>query len=261
MTAARRMARPWPRWWPGIALDLGSARTRAWLPGRGVICDVPTVTFPGAGIYPVQRGTVVDVPGTARMLERLLARSLPFVARRPLIVLTTPVLTGTDQRAEALRALEVLRPHRVLTLDSVRAAAIGAGADLTEPVLVADVGAHLTEVALLADGLVLHPRRAARGTGDLDGTLGTSVFVRAVAEMVTGLIDEDGTGRAAGALARGLLLTGGGAIRPEIGHPLARLLGAPVRPAAAPHTAAVRGAAAALSSARRRPVVSGAVRS
>ncbi|CAM5652356.1 hypothetical protein STENM223S_08038 [Streptomyces tendae] len=43
--------RPWPlcRRCGGVALDLGSARTRAWVAGRGMILDVPTVTFPGAG--------------------------------------------------------------------------------------------------------------------------------------------------------------------------------------------------------------------
>jgi rod shape-determining protein MreB len=37
--------RPWPRCRQccGIALDLGSARTRAWLSGRGVLVDVPTL--------------------------------------------------------------------------------------------------------------------------------------------------------------------------------------------------------------------------
>ncbi|MFH8584341.1 rod shape-determining protein [Streptomyces celluloflavus] len=263
------MTAPWPdltagerpvrwrarRWSPGIALDMGSARTRAWLPGRGMVCDVPTVTFPGAGAYPVRRGSVVDVAGSARMLERLLGRCLPYVARRPLVVLTTPVLTGDDQRAGALRALEILRPHRVLTIDSVRAAALGAGADPAEPLLVADIGAQLTEVALLADGTVRHARRADRGTLDLDGALTTDAFVRTVVGMVLELLRADAATRvrAVDALARGLLLTGGGAIRPELGYALARLLRAPVRPVPAPHTAAVRGAATALLSAGRHP--------
>lgn len=39
----------WPmcRLCPGIALDLGSSRTRAWVPGPGIILDVPTVTVEG----------------------------------------------------------------------------------------------------------------------------------------------------------------------------------------------------------------------
>ncbi|MEU3510574.1 IS630 family transposase [Streptomyces longwoodensis] len=67
--------RPWPagRRCRGVALDLGSARTRAWIAGRGVVVDVPTVTFAEDGaLYPVRRGAIVDVAGCARMLGRVL---------------------------------------------------------------------------------------------------------------------------------------------------------------------------------------------
>ncbi|MER6982104.1 hypothetical protein ABT317_35320, partial [Streptomyces carpinensis] len=98
--------RPWPlcRQCCGVALDMGSARTRAWISGRGLVLDVPTVTFPGAGaVYPIQRGAIVDTPGTARMLARLLGHRLPrFV--RPLVVVTAPVLDGVAYRAEARAA-------------------------------------------------------------------------------------------------------------------------------------------------------------
>ncbi|GGY94811.1 hypothetical protein GCM10010365_11980 [Streptomyces poonensis] len=68
----RHRHRPWPlcRQCCGLALDMGSARTRAWIAGRGMILDVPTVTFPGA-LHPIQRGAIVDIPGTARLLDRL----------------------------------------------------------------------------------------------------------------------------------------------------------------------------------------------
>ncbi len=45
----------------GVALDMGSARTRAWIAGQGVVVDVPTVASPGTGaVHPIQRGTIVD---------------------------------------------------------------------------------------------------------------------------------------------------------------------------------------------------------
>ncbi|CAM5735755.1 hypothetical protein STAFG_8144 [Streptomyces afghaniensis 772] len=74
-TVARH--RPWPlcRHCCGIALDMGSARTRAWTAGSGVVVDVPTVPFPGTGAaYPVQRGAIMDTLGCARMLQRPLGR-------------------------------------------------------------------------------------------------------------------------------------------------------------------------------------------
>ncbi|MFB7599829.1 rod shape-determining protein [Streptomyces sp. NPDC056160] len=261
MTVLRR---PWParRPWPmrgkcvGVALDLGSARTRAWVAGRGLVLDVPTVTFPGPGAaYPIQRGTIVDTPGTARMLARLLVHRLPRFGR-PLVVLTAPVLDGVAFRAEARTAVQVLRPRGVLTLPGARAVALGAGADLSRPLLVVDIGAQLTEVVLLADGAVVDARRTALGTGDLD-TVAPAELSEAVVGMVSAMERQDRTTLTADALRRGALLAGGGALRPEIVYRLTGRLHAPVVPVAAPHTAAVRGAATLLHAARAHPSAGG----
>ncbi|MDR3031763.1 MAG: hypothetical protein LBV78_01380, partial [Kitasatospora sp.] len=117
--------RPWPlcRQCSGVALDLGSARTRAWVAGRGLILDVPTVTPLGTstgGVHPVRRGAIVDTPAAALMLEGLLAHRLPR-AGRPLVIVTTPVLDGIAYRTEVRTALEVLRPRTVLTVPTARA--------------------------------------------------------------------------------------------------------------------------------------------
>ena len=234
--------RPWPlcRQCSGVALDLGSARTRAWMAGRGLILDVPTVTSPGAGaVHPVQRGAIVDTPAAARMLEGLLAHRLPR-SGRPLVIVTTPVLDGVAYRSEVRTALEVLRPRAVLTVPTPRAVALAAGVDLSHPLLVVDVGAHLTEVALLSDGAVADARRAALGTGDLDDSTTHTQITDAVVSMVTTMLRQDRSSLTLDALRRGVLLAGGGALRPEITYGLSGRLHAPAKPVPAPHTAAVR---------------------
>ncbi|MFI8998464.1 rod shape-determining protein [Streptomyces sp. NPDC053542] len=242
-TVARRRPRPlWGRRC-GIALDLGSVRTRAWMSDRGTIIDVPTVTFPGTGaVYPIQRGTIVDTPGTARMLDRLLDHRLPRFGR-PLVVLTAPVLGGVAYRTAARTAVEVLRPWAVLTIPTARAVALAAAADLTRPLLVVDLGAHLTEVVLLADGAVVDARRTALGTSDLDDSTTLRQITGAVTTMVTTMLEQDRTSHMLLALERGALLAGGGALRPDIAYHLTGQLNAPVEPVPGPHTAAVRGAA------------------
>ncbi|MEU6661937.1 rod shape-determining protein [Streptomyces sp. NPDC046821] len=249
---------PWPvgRLAGGLALDLGSARTRAWVPSRGVILDVPSVTFSGSGTptYPIRRGSIVDPEGTARMLDRLLARRVPRRGR-PLIVLTTPVPSSAGHRAAALTALEVLRPHSVVTVPTARAVAVGAGADLTRPLLVVDIGAHLTEVALLTDGAVTDAYCTALGTTDLDAGTTVQELTEAVISMVSDILRLDRTPQAHLALKRGLLLAGGGALHPELTHHIARSLHTSVRPLRSPHKAALRGAALMLTSARRHPSV------
>ncbi|GHE65456.1 rod shape-determining protein [Streptomyces spiralis] len=252
--------RPWPlcRQCCGVALDMGSARTRAWISGRGLVLDVPTVTFPGAGaVYPIQRGAIVDTPGTARMLDRLLGHRLPRFTR-PLIVVTAPVLDGVAYRAEARTAVEVLRPRTVLTVPGARAVALGAGADLSRPLLVVDIGAHLTEVVLLSDGAVVDARRTALGTTDLD-TVSSAQISEAVAGMVTAMLRQDRTSLTLDALHRGPLLAGGGALRPEITYHLTGRLHVPLKAVAAPHTAAVRGAAALLHAAHTHPSLTASV--
>ncbi|MCG8965143.1 rod shape-determining protein [Streptomyces sp. CL12-4] len=253
--AALSWHRPWPlcRQCSGVALDMGSARTRAWVAGRGVILDVPTVTFPGAGaVYPIQRGSIVDTEGTARMLDRLLGHRLPRFAR-PLVVVTAPVLDGFAYRTEARTAVEVLRPRSVLTVPSARAVALAAGADLSRPLLVVDLGAHLTEVVLLVDGAVFDARRTALGTGDLDAATPATRIAEAVVDMVTSMLRQDRTSLTVDALGRGPLLAGGGALRPEITCRLTATLHAPLRAVPAPHTAAVRGAARLLEAAHAHP--------
>lgn len=243
--------RPWPlgRQGSGVALDMGSARTRAWIAGRGLVVDVPTVTFPGAGaVYPIQRGTILDTEGTARMLERLLGHRLPRFTR-PLVVVTAPVLDGIAYRNKARTAVEVLRPRDVLTIPSARAVALAAGADLSRPLLVVDIGAHLTEVVLLSEGAVVDARRTALGTTDLD-TSSPMQICDAVATMVNAMLRQDRTSLTSDALRRGALLAGGGALRPEITYHLTGKLHAPLKTVAAPHTAAVRGAATLLRSVR-----------
>lgn len=243
--------RPWPLCRPccGVALDMGSARTRAWITGRGMAVDVPTVTFPGTGaVYPIQRGTIIDTPGCARMLQRLLADRLPR-STRPIVVVTAPVLDGVAYRTKARTAVEVLRPLSVLTVPSARAIALAAGADVHRPLLVLDIGAYLTEVVLLSDGAVTDARRTALGTSDLDEATPPEQIAEAVASMLTAMVRQDHTCLTTEALQRGILLAGGGALRPEITHHLTGRLHAPLRVVAAPHTAAVRGAAKLLQAA------------
>ena len=239
---------------PGIAIDLGSARTRAWIPGRGVVVDAPSVALTTRGPrYPVRCGRVVEVAYCARMLGLLLARHTRH--GRPLVVLSGPVGADAAERDAALAALEVLTPGSVLTIESVKAAAIGHPSVLPggRSLLVVDVGAQLTEVAVLTDGVVVRARRAEVGTGDLGCGLSAESIARTVAGMVVRLLREDGTADTVDALSRGPLLTGGGALRPEIAYRLSEELRTSVRPAPAPYWAVLRGAAVALQAARRHP--------
>ena len=119
-------------------------------------------------------------------------------------------------------------PSRVLLIDTVRAAAIGTGA-ATGVLLVADVGAQLTEVAVLVDGRVVAARRSEMGTHD--GPPGRAP--RLLAGVVTRLVADIGRNPhmrrlTAAALARGVIVVGDGATTPELTVRLAANLRVPV---------------------------------
>jgi len=240
-----------------VGVDLGSADTRVWASGRGTL----HVTNPAAAAVqwsgPVVRGRVTDPEAVRLRLSGLLCGR-----RRPLpagvvVVACRPV--GADAEAQSvLREVmtTVFRPARLLFIDTVRAAAVGAGA-APGPLLVADVGAHLTEVAVLAGGVVIAAQRRDVGLHDHAGALDPdAAVIAAVTELIGQVRLQPGRRQAIAAAVRGgLLLVGGGATRPRLAARIAGAAGLPVRRPAAPHLAAVRGAGLAALAALRRGAV------
>ncbi|GAA1520846.1 rod shape-determining protein [Kribbella lupini] len=252
--ARRRSVWPRGRSRPGVAIDLGSARTRVWTSDAGLVADAPTVSsFRDELNHPVRRGSIVDPEGVAWLLRHLLHGTGTLGARPGILVLTMPALCTAADRAAGLSAAEVLDPATVLTVDGVKAAAIGANADFSGPQLVVDFGAHLTEVALLCEGSVSAASCTAIGTSDLAGSVTTTTLVEVVLDMVSGLLRTDCGPQIVDALDTGPVLTGGGSLRPAIVYQLSKRLSCQVRPAPRPHTAAVRGAAQLVLAAHRHP--------
>ncbi|WP_032762836.1 rod shape-determining protein [Streptomyces sp. CNS654] len=228
------------------------------MPGRGLLPD----PFPGSGLHgraerPVRRGRIVDPESCGRLLGRIADAALGPDRSDSVIVLSHPVLAGAEHRTAARALLAGLGTTRVVVLSSARAAAAYAGPRETGPLLVVDMGAELTEVTLLVGGLVADARQAECGLDDLDGldpaTL-PAVLVRTVLDMITSMWRHDRHGAIRGALRKGPVLAGGGALRSDVTDQLARCLGTRVRLADDPSTTVVRGAGQILSSVlRHRP--------
>lgn len=254
--AAPRAGQPADR--PGsgpipVAVDLGSARLRIWAASRGT-ASTATGQGPGHRSPVIRRGRVVDGPGCTALLGNLL-RERPVPAGSVVVACRPVSATAADQRAVQQVLTAVLAPDRLLFIDTVRAAAIGAGA-ATGSLLIADVGAQLTEVAFLADGQVVAAGRAEIGTRDGSGDGAEDLLVATVVRLVNQLRRQPpGRRVAAAALARGLLVVGDGAARPRLIAGLAGALRTVVHPAAAPRTAALTGAGLAAMAAARHPGV------
>jgi rod shape-determining protein MreB len=236
-----------------VGIDLGSGYTRIWASGRQLL-HVPTIgpdlTRPAR---PVRRGRISDPAELATFLSHLLRRHHRRLPAGAVVVACRPVLATEDDDTVARQLLtEVVAPSRLLFIDTVRAAAIGADAR-PGGLLVADVGAELTEVALLIDGRVAAARRAEIGMNDLIRPTDADPITHTIVDLVRDLRRDRRSRRpAATAIGRGLLLVGGGATQPQLAARTAAALELPVRSAPEPHLAAVRGAGRAALSALRR---------
>lgn len=237
-----------------LAIDLGSSGTRAWVLGQGLVPGGPADGehtgghgglggFSGLEGRPVRRGRIVDAESCAGVLKRLADSALGSHRQDSVIVLSHPVLAGPEHRASARDLLAALGPSAAVVLNSASAAAACAGGLDSGPVLVVDMGAELTEVALLVDGAVVDAREAEVGLSDFEARARAAGVVRNVVDMVTSMWREDRHGAVRGALRRGPLLTGGGALRSDVTGRIAAHLGVPVRVDSDPATAVVRGAA------------------
>lgn len=256
----QRHGRPFrrhPRATRGLAIDLGSSRTRAWVPGRGIVLDPLPEDASGR---PVRRGRITDPESCGRLLGRIADAALGPDRSDTVIVLSHPVLAGAGHRRAATELLAALGPAGIVVLDSARAAAAHADPRGSGPLLVIDLGAELTEVTLLVDGAVADARQAETGLSDpvagpsADLTADPAadpvpgIVVRSVLDMIMSMWRQDRYGALRGALRRGPLLAGGGALRPDITNRIAVRLGVPVRLADDPSTAVVRGAGLILGS-------------
>ncbi|MEH0820242.1 MULTISPECIES: rod shape-determining protein [unclassified Micromonospora] len=234
-----------------IAVDLGSSLLRIWL-GPGRTLSVPL----GHGLRSpvVRRGRIVDGPACVSELRRILRDHRTPVPVGALVVACRPVLAAPAEQEATRRVLSaVLAPSRLLFLDSVRAGAIGAGA-AAGTLLVADIGAQLTEVALLEDGRVVTARRADVGTRDLNHATTAAMLADTTSRLVRELRQDAALRpRVRAALARGPIVIGDGATRPDVTARLVATLGATVHRAASPRTAALTGAGMAAISALRHP--------
>lgn len=178
-----------------IAIDMGSATTTIYVRGRGVVLDEPSLVAVNnltrevvavghearqmygreardiAVVAPLVNGVVADFELTREMLARFVrdARSgVSFFSRRALMSVD-PVVTQVERRA-LLSAAEHARIGRVLMMEEGLAAAFGAGIKTNDQhaAAVADIGSGTTNVAIVANGAIIHGHSNRIGSGDIN---------------------------------------------------------------------------------------------
>ncbi|GIF01046.1 rod shape-determining protein [Paractinoplanes rishiriensis] len=235
-----------------LAVDLGSHTAGVWAAHRGTVSGPCGDALASRGSL-MRRGRVVDADGCINLLTQLIRRYGDPVPPGGVVAACRPVQAGEPEQAAMRHVLEsVFEPRRLVFIDTVRAAAIGSGA-AAGTLLVADLGAELTETALLDHGRVVAARRAEVGTRDLSRGATLELITDVVGRHLDQLRGSPAGPGLAPAMARGMLLVGDGAVHPGLSAALSAALRLRVHRAAAPRTAALNGAGLAAMSLLRHP--------
>ena len=163
-----------------IAIDLGTANTLIFIPGKGVVLDEPTVvalrsnrtqnpTVAAVGIdakqmlgrtpanitaiRPLKDGVIADFEVTQKMLKHFIGKvkAKRFMAQ-PNVVVCVPCKSTLVERKAIREAVSSAGASKVLLLEEPMAAAIGAGMPVHEASgsMVVDIGGGTTEIAVIA---------------------------------------------------------------------------------------------------------------
>ena len=163
-----------------LAIDLGTAKTRIYAPGRGVILDEPSslaldrytneVICVGAEAHhmlgreprdtvvhcPIGGGNIENSEVTRKMLAAFIARARRGrMGRRLHLVLGVPCSSTLIDQRTIRDAAQDVKATSIDLVDEGLAAALGAGPSVGRAHLVVDVGGGTTNVAVVCSGKVI----------------------------------------------------------------------------------------------------------
>lgn len=177
------------------AIDMGTANTRVYVRGRGLVLDEPSVVAVAAGTgkvvavggearrmmgraptgivvhRPLKEGVIADLDLAERMLRGFLgiAHGWRRMAK-PRVVVSMPGAVTAVERSAVEDTIFRAGARRVSLIDEAVAAGIGAGLVLGEPsaAMVVDIGAGATAAAIMSMGGVVATHAVRVGGDALD---------------------------------------------------------------------------------------------
>ena len=188
-----------------IGLDLGTANTRMYVKGKGIILRSPTVVTVDKdeekvvalgreakmmigktpshmeAFRPIRNGVVADFEVTSLMLREYFVRTDTLsLFNRPVVLVSTPENCTEVERLALENAIFAAGAKAVGTVKSSIAAAIGAGLRINSPrgCMIVDIGAGMTQVALICSGRIVKSRAIKLGGDKLDNAIINSLLSR-----------------------------------------------------------------------------------
>ena len=159
---------------PDVAIDLGTANTRLYAAGRGLIADEPSIVKMSeeararamgerhesliisqeATVWPLRAGVVTDIGAATSLLKPLLWRARRLGLIRPRVLACVPTDACEEERAALIEATRRAGAAAVVLAPEPLAAAIGAGLDVSSPYaqMLVDIGDGVTDIAIIRSG-------------------------------------------------------------------------------------------------------------
>lgn len=194
-----------------IAIDLGTANTRVYLPKKGIVANEPSVVAVSiddnrivaigneakemlgrtpdiiTASRPYKNGVIADYRITQALLKYLINKVTGKVKlRRPELMISVPTgITSTERRAVIDAAMSA-GAKRVYIVRAPVAAAIGANVPIAAPAgnLIVDIGEGTTEVAIISLGGIVAQHSVRIAGGKIDNAI--SDFIRKKYGLVIG---------------------------------------------------------------------------
>ncbi len=178
-----------------LAIDLGAANTRVYLPDEGVVINEPSVIARdnrservaavgheakalarrqpyGIRIArPIRDGVIADCEAAGQMLSQFISRALAphSPANLSLLICVPADITPLEQKAyeDAARRAGA---RKVILIEEPYAAAVGADLNLRSvcACMIVDIGAATTDVAVISGGALLHASTRRVGGNEID---------------------------------------------------------------------------------------------
>lgn len=180
-----------------MAIDLGTANTLVYIPGKGIMLDEPSVVallnhrgtmVPYAfgqeakmmlgrtpteihAIRPLKDGVIADFKAAEEMVKHFIIKvhDKSFFAR-PRVIICVPYGSTPVERRAIQDAVESAGAREVYLIQEPMAAAIGANLPVTEPTgcMVVDIGGGTTEVGIISLGGVVTAKSVRVGGDTMD---------------------------------------------------------------------------------------------
>ncbi len=181
-----------------IGLDLGTANTRLFIKGKGIVLRSPTVVTVDKendhvvalgreakmmigktpsnmeAFRPIRNGVVSDFEVTTLMLREYFIRTEALsLFNRPVVLVSTPENCTEVERLAVENAIFAAGAKAVGTVRSSIAAAVGAGLKINDPrgCMIVDIGAGMTQVAVISSGRIIKSRAIKLGGDKIDGAI------------------------------------------------------------------------------------------